>query len=547
MNSQRNLLLIALVFVSVLLFQQWQTDYTVPHQTTTPSAITEPTTADLPTATTTDLLTLPSDNPSNHWITVQSDLLSIAIDLLGGDIVQAQLLAYPHALQDPRPLSLLEYSPPFLYQAQSGLIGPQGPDSQASGRPLYQASQQHYQIAESQDSIEVPLVYRNDQGVEFRKTFVLRRGDYALEVRFHIDNSSTHPLCFQLFGQLKQSVDLPKARNKGHFALQTYRGAAYSTPENRYQKYSFSDLKKTDLALSTQRGWVALLQQYFVSAWIPEENHPYQFYTKNLPQQQQALIGFKGELITLLPGQQQQLQAKLWLGPELQEKMASVVKYLDLTVDYGWLWFISQPLFKLLKFLHRFVGNWGAAIICITFVVRGLLYPLTKAQYTAMAKMRLLQPKLVAMRERCGDDRQRLSREMMDLYKREQVNPLGGCLPLLVQMPIFLALYWMLMGSVELRHAPFIGWIRDLSAPDPYYVLPLLMGLSMFLIQKMSPSPVTDPMQQKVMTFMPVIFTIFFLWFPSGLVLYYVISNLMTLLQQQLIMHQLDKKGLQLQ
>lgn len=544
MNSQRNLLLIALVFVSFLLFQQWQKEYyptAQPQQTTLPA--TTDATADLPLATATAPPLL-SASHANHWITVRSDLLAVTIDPLGGDIIQAQLLAYPRSLKDPRPLNLLEHSPSFLYQAQSGLIGPQGPDSQATGRPLYQTSQQHYQLTETQDSVEVPLIYRNEQGVEFRKTFVLRRGDYALEVRYHIDNTSTQPLCLQLFGQLKQSVDLPKARDKGHFALQTYRGAAYSTSENRYQKYSFSDLKKADLARSTQRGWVALLQQYFVAAWIPEENHPYQFYTKNLPQHQQALIGFQGEPITLLPGQQQTLQAKLWLGPELQEKMATVAKYLDLTVDYGWLWFISQPLFKLLKFLHRFVGNWGAAILCITFVVRGLLYPLTKAQYTAMAKMRLLQPKLLAMRERCGDDRQRLSREMMEVYKRERVNPLGGCLPLLVQMPIFLALYWMLMGSVELRHAPFIGWIHDLSAPDPYYVLPLLMGLSMFLIQKMSPSPVTDPMQQKVMTFMPVIFTVFFLWFPSGLVLYYVMSNLMTLLQQKLIMHQLDKKGL---
>jgi YidC/Oxa1 family membrane protein insertase len=542
MNSQRNLLLIALVFVSFLLFQQWQEEYypTVYPQKTTLPANTDPT-ADLPLSTAPPLL---STSHSNHWITVHSDLLAVTIDLLGGDIIQAELLAYPRTLRDPRPLQLLEHTPPFLYQAQSGFIGPQGPDSQATGRPLYQAPQQHYQLTEQQESVEVPLVYRNEQGVKFRKTFVLRRGDYALEVRYHIDNTSTQPICFQLFGQLKQSVALPKTRDKGHFALQTYRGAAYSTSENRYQKYSFSDLKKTDLALSTQRGWVAMLQQYFVAAWIPEENHPYQFYSKNLPQHQQALIGFQGEPITLLPGQQQQRQAKLWLGPELQEKMATVAKYLDLTVDYGWLWFISQPLFQLLKFLHRFVDNWGAAIICITFVVRGLLYPLTKAQYTAMAKMRLLQPKLLAMRERCGDDRQRLSKEMMELYKRERVNPLGGCLPLLVQMPIFLALYWMLMGSVELRHAPFVGWIRDLSAPDPYYVLPLLMGLSMFLIQKMSPSPVTDPMQQKVMTMMPVLFTVFFLWFPSGLVLYYVMSNLMTLLQQKLIMHQLDKKGL---
>ncbi len=215
-----------------------------------------------------------------------------------------------------------------------------------------------------------------------------------------------------------------------------------------------------------------------------------------------------------------------------------------MTVDYGWLWFISQPLFKLLKWIHSFVGNWGFSIIIITFIVRGIMYPLTKAQYTSMAKMRMLQPKIQAMRERLGDDKQRISQEMMALYKAEKVNPLGGCFPLLIQMPIFLALYYMLMGSVELRQAPFALWIHDLSAQDPYYILPILMGVTMFFIQKMSPTTVTDPMQQKIMTFMPVIFTVFFLWFPSGLVLYYIVSNLVTIIQQQLIYRGLEKRGL---
>ena len=224
--------------------------------------------------------------------------------------------------------------------------------------------------------------------------------------------------------------------------------------------------------------------------------------------------------------------------------MAAVAPSLDLVVDYGWLWFIAKPLHWLLSTIQTFVGNWGLAIIMLTFIVRGAMYPLTKAQYTSMAKMRMLQPKLQEMKERIGDDRQRMSQEMMELYKREKVNPLGGCLPLVLQMPIFIALYWALMESVELRHAPFFGWIQDLSAQDPFYVLPLLMGASMFLIQKMSPTTVTDPMQQKIMTFMPVVFTFFFLFFPSGLVLYWLVSNVVTLLQQTLIYKSLEKKGL---
>ena len=239
-----------------------------------------------------------------------------------------------------------------------------------------------------------------------------------------------------------------------------------------------------------------------------------------------------------------EVNATFYSGPKVQSELKDLAVGLNQTVDYGWLWFISQPLFKLLKFIHSYLGNWGFSIIAITFIVRGIMYPLTKAQYTSMAKMRMLQPKLQAMRERIGDDKQRMSQEMMALYKAEKVNPLGGCFPLLIQMPIFLALYYMLMGSVELRHAPFILWIHDLSAQDPYYILPVLMGVTMFFIQKMSPTTVTDPMQQKIMTFMPVIFTVFFLWFPSGLVAYYIVSNLVTIIQQQLIYRGLEKRGL---
>lgn len=546
MDSQRNLLLMALIVVSFLLFQQWQKEHAPVQPLTTPTTITQPHSAELPTSTPTSLPVAASEATPSQPITLCSDVLALTINPQGGDILEAQLLAYNRNLRDQRPLPLLEQSPLFTYQAQSGLIGPQGPDNSPTNRPLYQSQQQHYQLKEPQTVLEVPLTYRDAQGVEFRKVFTLRQGAYAVEVRHEIINHSKQPIQVQLFGQLKQSIALPKEREKGRFALQTYRGMAYSTTDKRYQKYSFSDLKKSDLALTTQQGWVAMLKHYFASAWIPEPNHTYQFYTKQLISSQQAVIGFMGEMTTLQPGEHQQLPAKLWLGPECQESMAAVAKHLDLTVDYGWLWFISQPLFKLLKFLQRFVSNWGLAIIGITFLVRLLLYPLTKAQYTSMAKLRLLQPKVQAIRDRWGDDRQRLSQEMMKLYQREKVNPLGGCLPLFIQMPIFLALYWMLVGSVELRHAPFIGWIQDLSAPDPYYLLPLLMGLSMLLIQRLSPSPMADPMQQKMMMIMPAVFTLFFLWFPAGLVLYYVVSNLLTLLQQQLITYQLEKKGLSL-
>ncbi len=301
-------------------------------------------------------------------------------------------------------------------------------------------------------------------------------------------------------------------------------------------------MQDKNLNLSVKEGWVAMLQHYFASAWVPRTDETSNLYTR--VSNGQGYIGVRMPMVTIPAGQDANIDATLWVGPKLQNQMAAVAPHLDLVVDYGWLWFIAKPLHMLLDFIHSVVGNWGVAIIVLTFVVRGVMYPLTKAQYTSMAKMRMLQPKLQEMRERIGDDRQRMSQEMMELYKKEKVNPLGGCLPLILQMPIFIALYWALMESVELRHAPFFGWIHDLSAQDPYYILPILMGVSMFFIQKMSPSTITDPMQQKIMNFMPIMFTFFFLFFPAGLVLYWLVSNIVTLIQQTLIYRSLEKKGL---
>ncbi|MFC3393877.1 membrane protein insertase YidC [Brenneria rubrifaciens] len=538
MDSQRNLLLIALLFVTFMIWQAWETDKNPPATT---QAIQQATNAAPGDATNQGV---PASG-QGQLIKVKTDVLSLTINTRGGDIEQAYLLAYPDTLGSDNPFLLLETTPEFVYQAQSGLTGKNGPDNPANGpRPLFTVTQDHFELAEGQNELRIPMTYTAADGVTYTKTFVLKRGDYALNVDYSVNNASAQPLELTLFGQLKQSIDLPEHRDTGssNFALHTYRGAAFSSSEDKYKKYSFSDMDE-NLNITTSGGWVAMLQQYFATAWIPTTAGNNTFYSSRLGNGQ-AAIGFKSSPVVVPAGSQQNLNATLWVGPEIQDRMAAVAPHLDLTVDYGWLWFISQPLFKLLKFLHGFIGNWGFSIIAITFIVRGIMYPLTKAQYTSMAKMRMLQPKLTAMRERIGDDKQRMSQEMMALYKSEKVNPLGGCFPLLVQMPIFLALYYMLMGSVELRHAPFALWIHDLSAQDPYYILPILMGVTMFFIQKMSPTTVTDPMQQKIMTYMPVIFTVFFLWFPSGLVLYYIVSNLVTIIQQQLIYRGLEKRGL---
>ncbi|WP_428944615.1 membrane protein insertase YidC [Pantoea sp. FN060301] len=539
MDSQRNLFLIAFLFVSFLIWQSWQTDHAPqPLQTQT----TQNTTVSGDAAN--------QDVPASgqgKTITVKTDVLSLHINTRGGDIEQAQLLTYPDKLGSSQPFQLLETTPGFLYQAQSGLTGRNGPDNPANGnRPLFTTSQDAFEMADGQSELRIPLTFTAENGATFTKTFVLKRGEYAINVDYQVNNTTQQPLEVAMFGQLKQTIELPKHRDTGsnNFALHTFRGAAYSSSETNYEKYKFDTISENEnLSTTTANGWVAMLQQYFATAWVPRTTGTNTLYTSNLGNGI-AAVGYKSSPVTIAPGSQQNLAATLWVGPEIQDKMAAVAPHLDLTVDYGWLWFISQPLFKLLKFLHSFIGNWGFSIIVITFIVRGIMYPLTKAQYTSMAKMRMLQPKIQAMRERMGDDKQRMSQEMMALYKAEKVNPLGGCLPLVIQMPIFLALYYMLMGSVELRHAPFALWIHDLSAQDPYYILPILMGITMFFIQKMSPTTVTDPMQQKIMTFMPVIFTVFFLWFPSGLVLYYIVSNLVTIIQQQLIYRGLEKRGL---
>ncbi|MGL4206792.1 MAG: membrane protein insertase YidC [Aeromonadaceae bacterium] len=544
MESQRNLLVIGLLVVSFLLWQQWNADKAPKPQ---PVVATQ-TDGSVPEASTsTAIADVPADKASTasrKLIKISSDQLELLVDTQGGDIVDAKLLTHTVSQDSTEPFTLLMDKPGRLYVAQSGLIGRDGPDSRPEGRPSYNSTQSEYQLADGQDKLVVPLTWTNSDGVIFTKEFTLTRGKYTVAVDYKVTNSSAKPLELQFYGQLKQTVAVPADQQSHAFMASAYRGAAYSTGEVRYQKETFDKMKESNLNTSTQGGWVGMLQHYFVSAWAGETDGQNHLYTRVVNNGQDAIIGLKEPLTTLAPGAAATLGATLWVGPKLQDEMAAVAKHLDLTVDYGWLWFIAQPLFQLLQFLHSLVGNWGIAIILITLIVRGGMYPLTKAQYTSMAKMRMLQPKLAALRERFGDDRQKMSQGMMELYKQEKVNPLGGCFPILIQMPIFIALYWTLMESVELRHAPFALWLTDLSVKDPFYVLPLLMGATMWWIQKMSPTTVTDPMQQKVMQFMPIIFTFIFLWFPAGLTLYWLVSNIVTIAQQTFIYRQLEKKGL---
>ncbi|MGR2768813.1 membrane protein insertase YidC [Photobacterium ganghwense] len=535
MDSQRNILLIALLFVSFLLYQQWNMDNNPqPESQGVVQNVTQ--NGDVPSHSG-DGQPLTDDSTSNNLITINTDVLALTVDTLGGDIIEAKLLAYDNELGSEDPFVLLKSEQGHTYTAQSGLIGANGIDT-AAGRAQLQASADSFTLADGQDELRVPLTFEKD-GIQYAKVFILKRGSYAVDVAYTINNQSDTAASVQMYAQLKQNL----MDDGGSLTMPTYRGGAFSADNEKYKKYSFDDMQDKNLNLTiAEQGWVAMMQHYFVSAWIPRSGEATNLYTRT--SNGMGYIGVRLPQTTVAPGSEQTMTTTLWVGPKLQDQMEATAANLNLTVDYGWLWFIASPLHSLLSFIQSLVSNWGVAIMLLTFIVRGAMYPLTKAQYTSMAKMRMLQPKLQAMRERFGDDRQRMSQEMMELYKKEKVNPLGGCLPILLQMPIFIALYWALMESVELRHAPFFGWIHDLSAQDPYYVLPVLMGVTMFMIQKMSPTTVTDPMQQKIMTFMPVMFTFFFLWFPSGLVLYWLVSNVVTLIQQTLIYRSLEKKGL---
>jgi len=549
MESQRNLLLLALLFVSFLLYQAWVVDQNpqpVANAQTTEQAITTSVpsssnfSADVPASTESlainNELPVSEQSATNQSVILESDTLRLAISLIGGDVISADLLEHDTDKDSGVPFRILDSGNGFTYIAQSGLIG-QGPDASKKGRPFYTVTTDKAVMKEGQDSVSTSLRFVDAAGNVFTKTFTLKSGEYAVNVSYNIENNSDSALNVQLYGQLKETI----ADSESNMMMPVYRGGALSTEGIRYEKHTFDDMKDSPLNESTKGGWVAMLQHYFVSAWIPSPDQTNVLYSTVIKGTDGA-IGFKAPMVTIDAHATENIEANLWIGPKLQDEMSQVADHLDLTVDYGWLWFIAQPLFKLLLFFQGIVGNWGLAIILITFTVKGALYPLTKAQYTSMAKMRLLQPKIQALRERHGEDKQKVSKAMMDLYKEEKVNPLGGCFPILLQMPIFIALYWSLMESVELRHAPFMLWIQDLSVQDPFYVLPILMGVSMFFIQKLSPSQVQDPMQQKVMKFMPIIFTFFFLWFPAGLVLYWLVSNIVTLIQQTYIYKQFEKQ-----
>jgi len=560
MESQKSILIIGLLLVSFLLWTNYQRDNSP--QTVTPTVSdqsqdlsaqgsdldsylndqslagensngeVEEFTLDATNGLVTSLAT-PAN--SNRIITVTTDTLDIKIDLNGGDVIEANLIKFPVTRGSNDSYPLLKPQTNVKHIAQSFLIGA---ERNTNDRALYTSEFSDYEL--TGNSLSIPLSWRNDAGLIVTKTFVFTRDSHLIDVSYDVTNNTNAAINFAFLARLEQTTN--DVGDSSMF-MPVFRGAAYSTVDDIYEKLSFGKIADGVPQRTTTAGWIAMIEHYFVAAWIPPQEDTNTISSRATANT--AIISITGKPQAIAPNGQGTLTGKLYVGPKDQETLAGIAKGLDLTVDYGPLWWLSQQLFLLLQFLHGFVMNWGVAIILITLIVKGAMFWLTKKQYESMAKMRALQPKLTQLKDRFGDDRQKMSQAMMELYKKEKVNPMGGCFPLLLQMPIFLALYWVLLESVELRHAPFTLWITDLSVPDPFFVLPILTGASMFLLQKLQPMTIQDPLQQKLMTYMPVAMSIFFFFFPAGLVLYWLVSNLVTLIQAKIIYASMEKRGLQ--
>ncbi len=540
----RPILVISLCFVMFLMWEAWQRDYgprpaptemAEGGQTTNPQTLAEgtpPTSADIPQLPTETVIGAPGGVPapgqvaSATAVRVETDVIRAFIDT-SGNVIRLELRDYPVAVGDEDSFALMDNQPPEVFVAQTGLVGAADAPSH---HEKFTPESSNYELAGGAGSVSVPLRWQSPTGVSVTKTLTFHRGSYLVDIDYHVSNRSDQPWAVRLYSQFQRTEAAPR---ENMFGTYTYTGGVYSTPEQPYEKFDFSDMASQDLALEVAGGWVAMIQHYFAGAWVPDAKQPQNFYSRQLPGARYN-IGLYGPAAAVQPGADAEFSIRLFAGPKLENHLNNAAPGLERTVDYGWLWFIADPLHWLLSKIHGLVGNWGIAIILLTLLIKGAFFQLSAASYKSMARMRKMQPRMMALRERYGDDKQRLNQSMMELYKTEKINPLGGCLPILVQIPVFISLYWVLLESVELRQAPFFFWIDDLSAHDPVFVLPVLMGISMLLQQRLNPTP-PDPIQAKVMMALPFVFTFFFLFFPSGLVLYWFVNNVLSIAQQWVI------------
>lgn len=520
------------VLLGYMLWEAWQHDYGPKPAPLQPQASKAKALPGAPGKDTGAQVAATKEQLKAARVTVQTDVIRAEISLAGGDIQAVDLLKYPVVKDKPEePVRLLTPDLEKLFITQTGFLG----DEHIAPKHtvLWQAQGETYVMQEGQ-ALKVPLIWHGDE-VEVIKTFVYEPGSYEVKIDYQVHNLSQVPWTARQYGQLKRKRP---TKSRDNAFIRTFTGVACHSADDPYEKIKFGEIEELPRNWETEGGWCAMTQHYFIAAWLPPEAQINHFYTKSLPEEI-YIVGSYSPEFRVAPGETRHFAVRYYIGPKLQNVLKEVAPGLELTVDYGIFTFIAEPIFWLMQKFYSFFGNWGWAIICTTVVIKALFFPLSAASYKSMAKMRKLQPRMQALKERFGEDKMKYQEALMKLYREEKVNPLGGCLPIVVQIPVFISLYWVLVESVELRQASFLLWLTDLTSKDPYFVLPLLMGVSMWIQQKLSPPP-TDPVQAQVMKMFPVIFTVFFAFFPAGLVLYWVVNNTLSIIQQWVINRQIE-------
>lgn len=550
METTRFILLIAFGLVLTMIWQAWQEDYPataavqVEVDSSMPTAFVEPEFSSIPgmqaTITNNEAPSLAVIAPVEQALTgsvihIKTDVLDIEINTLGGTVQRARLLNYPVSKDEENgKVVLLDNVNNGFYLVQGGLLSK---SDVPNHKTPFNVENENYELGTA-DSISVPLFWESEDGLKIIKRFTFYKGQYIADISYEIQNNTSESWAGSTYAQINRT----EPTEKGSRFIYTYTGAVLSTPDKRYEKIDFGDIEDDKLSVDVANGWVAMLQHYFVTALIPASTEEqYHYYTLN-PDHNSYVIGAITPSKNIAAGASEKISHRFYVGPKLQKELPVYAEGLELTVDYGIFWFLAKPVYWLLDFIHSYVNNWGWAIILVTLLLKLMFFKLSAAGYRSMANMRKVQPRMLSIRDRYKDDRARLNQAMMELYKKEKINPLGGCFPILIQIPVFISLYWVLLESVELRQASFIFWWNDLSSPDPYFVLPLLMGITMFIQQKLNPAPI-DPVQAKVMSVLPVVFTVFFAFFPSGLVLYWVVNNTLSIAQQWVITRNIERSN----
>ncbi|WP_047395028.1 membrane protein insertase YidC [Chitinibacter sp. ZOR0017] len=546
MDTKRLVLFVALSF-GILFFWQHYMEQQYPQLKQNASSVAKASAAASAVTATGSNAATPADNSrlaKGNRIAVRTDLLTAVIDTNGADLREVKLLKHGDTKDPKKPFTLLQDEGEHIYVAQTGLLGGDLP----THKNQFTSAQTSYQLADGQNEVAVRLEHTTASGVKVAKIYTFKRDSYLIDVKYEIANGSAAPINASAYYRLTRDGQV---ENPGMFGTHTFTGPAVYTDAGKFQKVEFDKIRKGEAKYtpSANDGWIAMIQHYFVSGWIMSPNggaaqcapNACRYEMKALPDNQFA-VSSTIDLPTIAAGAKLEKSVPLYVGPQETKRLKDTAKDFDLVKDYGMFTIFAKPLFAVLQFIHSFVGNWGWSIILVTLLIKAAFFPLASASYRSMAKMRQLAPRMEALKQRHGDDRMKFQQAVMEMYKTEKVNPLGGCLPMLVQIPVFMGFYWMLLAAVELRQAPWEFWIHDLSIPDPFYILPLIMAVSMYVQSSLSPPP-PDPMQAKMMKWMPIVFSVFFFFFPAGLVLYWVVNNVLSIAQQYVITKQVEKQA----